>query len=88
MDKKSDMDIRITGKLETHFFGVLNPAALPPEYAEAIGKSDRTTALKVAADYFRNRRTSAYFADLKDRSYSPETAERAVRRNSGKITGS
>lgn len=79
MNKKSDMDTRIAGKLETHFFGVLNPSALPPEYAEAIGKSDRTTALKVAADYFRNRRTSAYFADLKDRSYSPETAERAVR---------
>ena len=70
MDKRSDVEARIAGKLETHFFGVLNPSALPPEYAEAIRKGDRTTALKTAADYFRNRKTSAYFADLKDRSYS------------------
>ena len=79
MDKRSDVEARIAGKLETHFFGVLNENALPPEYAEAIRKGDNATALKVAADHFRNRKTSAYFADLHDREFCPETAERAVR---------
>ena len=83
MDKNTDPDVRIAGILKTHLFDVLNPASLPPEYAEAIRKGDNTTALKAAADHFRNRKTSAYFADLHDRSYSPETAERAAR---GEIT--
>ena len=78
MDKKMD---RITEKLETHFFGALNTAALPPAYADAIRRNEKNTALKIAADHFRNRKTSAYFADLKDRAFDPETAERAVRGN-------
>ena len=81
MEQKTDKIACITEKLDHHFFGCLDRTVLPAEYAAAIRKKDKETALKVAVDYFRNRPASSYFADLDDRSFDPETAERAVRGN-------
>lgn len=68
-------------KLEQHLFDVLDRTLLPTEYGTALDHKDRNGALQAAVQYFRERPSSAYFADLSKRGFNPETAARAVQGN-------
>ena len=65
-------------KLNKHFFEVLNPAALPETYGNALNKGDRKTAMEAAVKYFRERPVPAGLQDLRTQPFDMEIAEKAV----------